>query len=119
MYAVIESGGKQYRVSPGDVLDVERVALGEGEDQGKVRFDRVLAVSGDNGLEAGLPAIGGAGVRASRVGARAQDPGVQEEEAPAVPPDHRPSPGPPPGADRGDPAPLVPAFLNAVSGHRS
>lgn len=67
MYAVIESGGKQYRVSPGDVLDVERVAVGEGEDEGKIRFDRVLAVSGDNGLEVGLPAVEGAFVSASLV----------------------------------------------------
>ena len=65
MYAVIESGGKQYRVSPGDVVDVERVAAG---DDGKVRFDRVLLVSGDGGVEIGNPALQGAFVNASLVG---------------------------------------------------
>ena len=44
MYAVIETGGKQYRVEPGDVIDVERVS---GQD-GEVRFDRVLLVTGDD-----------------------------------------------------------------------
>ena len=42
MYAVIETGGKQYRVSPGDVVYVETL---EGEEGAAVEFDRVLAVS--------------------------------------------------------------------------
>ena len=42
MYAVIETGGKQYRVSPGDVVYVETL---EGEAGAAVEFDRVLAVS--------------------------------------------------------------------------
>lgn len=46
MYAVIETGGKQYRVSPGDVIHVETVA---GEKGGQVEFDRVLAVAPDGG----------------------------------------------------------------------
>ena len=66
MYAVIETGGKQYRVAPGDVLDVE--LLGEPGEDG-VRFDRVLMVSGDNGTEFGKPALDGASVTASLVGA--------------------------------------------------
>ncbi len=45
MYAVIRSGGKQYRVAPGDVIRVESV---EGTD-GKVAFGDVLAVSGSEG----------------------------------------------------------------------
>jgi len=65
MFAVIESGGKQYRVSPGDVLDVELIAAAEGE----IRFDRVLMVSGDGGLEIGDPMVAGALVSASLVGA--------------------------------------------------
>jgi large subunit ribosomal protein L21 len=66
MYAVIESGGKQYRVAPGDVIDVELLsAPGEG---GSVRFDRVLMVSGDGGTEHGKPALDGAVVTASLVG---------------------------------------------------
>jgi large subunit ribosomal protein L21 len=67
MYAVIESGGKQYRVAPGDVIDVELLS-GAGED-GSVRFDRVLMVGGDNGTQLGSPALQGAAVTASLVGA--------------------------------------------------
>ena len=69
MFAVIETGGKQYRVAPGDVLDVEIVAT-EGEDGGdrKIRFERVLAVSGDGGLQIGAPVVSGALVNASLVG---------------------------------------------------
>jgi large subunit ribosomal protein L21 len=72
MYAVIQSGGKQYRVAPGDVLDVE--LLGEtGEAGSKVRFDQVLMVSGDgdgnDGLKIGSPVLSGAAVTASFVGA--------------------------------------------------
>jgi large subunit ribosomal protein L21 len=64
MYAVIETGGKQYRVEPGDVIDVERVSGEEGE----VRFDRVLMATGDNGAQFGSPVIEGALVKASLVG---------------------------------------------------
>jgi large subunit ribosomal protein L21 len=68
MYAVIESGGKQYRVAPGDVIDVELLSQsGEGN---AIRFDRVLMVSGADG-EIG-PRLGkaleGAAVTASLVG---------------------------------------------------
>lgn len=60
MYAVIETGGKQYRVSEGDVLRVERVSAGRGEF---VEFDRVLAVSGeDGGVKVGAPHVPGAKV---------------------------------------------------------
>ena len=47
MYAVIRTGGKQYRVSPGDVLKIEKTSTGVTED--KVEFSDVLAVSGDAG----------------------------------------------------------------------
>jgi large subunit ribosomal protein L21 len=67
MYAVIETGGKQYRVTPGDVIDVERLA-GAGEGDGSIRFDRVLMVTGDNGAQFGNPVVQGALVTASRVG---------------------------------------------------
>jgi large subunit ribosomal protein L21 len=46
MYAVIRSGGKQYRVAPGDVIRVERLGTGTG---GQVEFPEVLAVSGEQG----------------------------------------------------------------------
>jgi large subunit ribosomal protein L21 len=46
MYAVIRAGGKQYRVAPGDVIEIEKLANAGGE---KVQFDEVLAVSGKEG----------------------------------------------------------------------
>ena len=60
MYAVIRTGGKQYRVAPGDVLQVEKVA----HDNGAIEFSEVLAASGQPG-EMGNPA--GAKVMASVV----------------------------------------------------
>lgn len=65
MYAVIETGGKQYRVAPGDVIDVERgPAVG---DDGAVRFERVLMVGGGDDVSVGTPLVAGALVRASLV----------------------------------------------------
>ena len=46
MYAVIRTGGKQYRVAPGDVLKIEKAAAGEDKT---VEFSDVLAVSGETG----------------------------------------------------------------------
>jgi large subunit ribosomal protein L21 len=67
MYAVIETGGKQYRVQAGDVIDVERGV--EVADDGAVEFGRVLMVGGgdDDGLSVGSPTVDGAVVRASLV----------------------------------------------------
>ena len=61
MYAVIESGGKQYRVEPGDVIDVERLEA-TGKKVQKVKFDRVLLVGDDKGVQVGTPEIKGAQV---------------------------------------------------------
>ena len=47
MYAVIRTGGKQYRVAPGDVVKIEKAAAGEN---GAVEFSEVLAFSGENGI---------------------------------------------------------------------
>lgn len=69
MYAVIESGGKQYRVAPGDVIDVELLASHQDGQSDEVKFDRVLLVSGDNGLNVGNPVVSGALVKASFVDA--------------------------------------------------
>jgi large subunit ribosomal protein L21 len=66
MFAVIETGGKQYRVEKGDVLDVERVP-GASEPGGKVKFERVLMVFGDGGTRVGNPVIPGARVEATLV----------------------------------------------------
>ena len=65
MYAVIETGGKQYRVAPGDVIDVERRELGESSDQ--VEFDRVLLVRQDADVRVGQPFVEGAAVTATLV----------------------------------------------------
>lgn len=66
MYAVIETGGKQYRVEPGDVLDVERIP-GLADSQ-EVTFDRVLLLGGDGEVQVGRPTVEGARVTAARVG---------------------------------------------------
>lgn len=47
VYAVIETGGKQYKVSEGDVLKIERLSADAGST---ITFDKVLALGGDNGL---------------------------------------------------------------------
>ncbi|QAY65168.1 50S ribosomal protein L21 [Paenibacillus protaetiae] len=59
MYAIIETGGKQYKVQEGDVIYIEKLDVNAGES---VTFDRVLAVSKDNGLVTGTPVVSGATV---------------------------------------------------------
>ena len=50
MYAVIRTGGKQYRVAPGDVLKVEKLTMGlSGESANTVEFSDVIAISGEAG----------------------------------------------------------------------
>jgi large subunit ribosomal protein L21 len=61
MYAIIATGGKQYKVAEGDIITIEKLGVEAGE---KVTFDQVLAVS-DNGLKVGNPTVGGATVEAS------------------------------------------------------
>ncbi len=61
MYAIIETGGKQYKVQEGDVLYIEKLNANEGES---VTFDRVLAVSNNDGLVTGTPVVSGASVTA-------------------------------------------------------
>ena len=62
MYAVIVTGGKQYKVSEGDVVFVEKLENAEGET---ITFDKVLVVSNDNGLTVGAPYVNGAAVTAN------------------------------------------------------
>ncbi|PZE19979.1 50S ribosomal protein L21 [Paenibacillus xerothermodurans] len=57
MYAIIETGGKQYKVQEGDVLYIEKLNAGEGD---AVTFDKVLAVSNESGLKLGAPVVAGA-----------------------------------------------------------
>lgn len=61
-YAVIETGGKQYRVSEGDKITVERLAVEAGSD---VTIDRVLLLGGDGSTRIGTPVVEGASVTAT------------------------------------------------------
>ncbi len=63
MYAIIATGGKQYKVAEGDVIRVEKLGAEPGETY---TFDQVLAVN-DNGLKVGNPTVPGATVEASVV----------------------------------------------------
>lgn len=63
-YAVVETGGKQYRVQKESIIDVERI---EGEAGAKVALDRVLALSDGAALNVGTPAVAGASVKAEIV----------------------------------------------------
>lgn len=64
MYAVIQTGGKQYRVQTGDVISVEKLGLVEGE---KYTFDKVLMVSDESGVKTGKPYLDGVTVSATTV----------------------------------------------------
>lgn len=66
MYAIIQSGGKQYRVAAGDRLQVERDVLGSA-DQDKVTFKEVLMIGGDQ-PKVGSPTVEGASVVATVLG---------------------------------------------------
>ena len=59
MYAVIETGGKQYRVHEGDVLNIEKLNVEAGD---KVTFDKVLVLAEEGDLKVGAPYIEGAAV---------------------------------------------------------
>ena len=59
MYAIVRTGGHQYRVAPGDVIEVERL---EAEPGSQIELVDVLMVSGDDGVQVGTPTVGGAKV---------------------------------------------------------
>ena len=63
MYAIIRTGGKQYRVAEGELLRVERDVLGSAENE-KVTFNEVLMVGGDQ-PKVGAPVVSGASVVAT------------------------------------------------------
>jgi large subunit ribosomal protein L21 len=63
-FAVVETGGKQYRVAPGDTIDVESLASDAGA---QISLDRVLMVGGDEGVVIGTPTVPGASVSAEVV----------------------------------------------------
>jgi large subunit ribosomal protein L21 len=62
MYAVIESGGKQYRVAEGDEIQVEKLEIEAGKE---VDFDRVLMVADEGNVKIGSPTVEGAKVKAT------------------------------------------------------
>ncbi|MCD8214036.1 MAG: 50S ribosomal protein L21 [Clostridiales bacterium] len=64
MYAIIETGGKQYKVSEGDVITVEKLGVTEGE----YTFDKVLVVADGENVTVGTPNVSGASVTAKVLG---------------------------------------------------
>lgn len=64
MYAIIETGGKQYQVKEGDVVFIEKLPVEADET---VSFDKVVAVNNDNGITVGAPYVAGATVTAKVV----------------------------------------------------
>ena len=64
MYAVLETGSKQYRVAAGDTLEIERLAIDAGKP---VTFDRVLLVNNDGKISVGNPVVSGATILADVV----------------------------------------------------
>lgn len=61
MYAIIRTGGKQYRVREGDLIDVERLEVADGEE---VTLSDILLVQGDGDAQVGTPTVEGASVTA-------------------------------------------------------
>ena len=65
MYAIVEAGGKQYKVAVGDTIDVEKLESQPGD---KVELDRVLMIEDGDSTKLGQPLVGGAKVVATVVG---------------------------------------------------
>jgi large subunit ribosomal protein L21 len=65
IYAIIETGGKQYRVNPGQTIDVERLEVAEGDT---VELDRVLLIGDGDRVTVGTPTVDGAKVVATAKG---------------------------------------------------
>ena len=64
MYAIIETGGKQYKVQAGDVVYVEKL---EVEADSEVVLDKVIALGGEDGIKVGAPYVNGASVTAKAI----------------------------------------------------
>ena len=91
MYAVLETGSKQYRVAAGDTLEIERLETEAGKP---FTFDRVLLVNNDGKLSVGTPTVDGAKVVADVVAhKRGEKTHVQDETPQGLSQDHRPSSG--------------------------
>jgi len=69
MYAVIATGGKQYRVQPGETIHIEKLSDDKGEPRasGAVTFDQVLLVADGENVKVGAPVVQGATVAAEVV----------------------------------------------------
>lgn len=65
MYAIISDGGRQFRVEEGQELEIDFREAAKGD---ALKFDRVLAVSGESGLKLGSPVVDGASVTAEVLG---------------------------------------------------
>lgn len=65
MYAIIETGGKQYKVREGEVIKVEKL---DAEAGSSFTFDKVLAISNGSDFKIGTPIVSGASVTASVLG---------------------------------------------------
>jgi large subunit ribosomal protein L21 len=64
-YAIIQTGGKQYKVKAGEILKIER--LEESKPDTKIEFKEILAYGDDKNIEIGLPTVSGAKVEADLV----------------------------------------------------
>ncbi len=65
VFAVVQTGGKQYKVAPGQLLTVDRMS---GEVNDEIRLEKVMMISGDSGITLGTPGVLGATIRATIVG---------------------------------------------------
>ena len=65
MYAIIATGGKQYKVAEGDIITVEKLGVEAGQEY---TFDKVLVLAKDGDVKVGAPYVEGAAVTASVIG---------------------------------------------------
>ena len=70
MYAIVEDGGRQYKVQEGQVVNIDYRDVPSGES---IQLDRVLAISGGDGVKIGKPTVDGASVTAEVVGVEMAD----------------------------------------------
>ena len=68
MYAIIEEGGKQFKVTSGDTILIDRPVESLGNDTKSIKFDRVLLIGGEGEPKIGLPTIAKATVSADVIG---------------------------------------------------
>lgn len=64
MFAIIETGGKQYKVKPGDVIEVELLPVADGD---AIEMERVLLVADGDEVKVGTPVVEGARVKATAI----------------------------------------------------